>query len=839
MIQSIRLKNFRKHENLTLEFDPKFNLLHGRNNSGKTTIFYAIEYCLFGGVRGFKKIAQLAKFQENAVGVELKLKGKDGNIYKLQRMHKLEGEKRSANGFFTLKKIISDDKEKYVLASDFGNREEELSLKLLEILGISKRFFETGIHFAQGEISDIITGDRKLDIVFGIKTATALSNIFRRRALDFEKEVKVLDTFEAIIKQAKQEKKEYQTKLKTKQEKQNNLSSEIDQENNKLTQLQDFKNNSEAITEAVKLLEAANKKIEGSKIKLDMIKKELEETREEFGSMEKLESKYSDLSQKVKDLQEKIKEKEEEINQFQENVQKNEKRIIELTTLQKQKKDLLEEKDSLLEDYDSKKDLEERLEKVEAEHKELNEILENLEKDLANIQQFFRTIEGEKGNIHGILERRKSNKGKPKCIYCGQPIDASKISSEIEEYQSKLKNLQEKIKAQEKRQEKLEESISQSREAEKDSYEEYIKINNTIKKINELEDKITNSFEKDIGKQLKKANIDKKEQTSKLEQEKQNLASIKEEYKKKEKRLNEVDSLIKRNEKQNKKLEEIQKEEEKAEGLFAEKKEDFVQLLETIKDKLNKYLKGLDDGDPFIKPLQELIKEIENYKKNQSYEAATQLREHFNELIIQKLSETSSTLKHLEEQKTQLLRDLEEIKKQIKRLDKKIASNEKKVQILRFKEKLAEKYRNFQEIFKDTQEIIRNNVSTALEERILDYHRLLSSEDEFESIHIDNEDYSLSITPKGMDPKNYYPAWVYEGGGYKLLLGLSYKLSLSELISKSSFLLIDEPTEFIDANNRENLLSNISSLAETTQVILITHQNVDKIECDNKIELKK
>ncbi|MBD3214843.1 MAG: hypothetical protein GF311_19685 [Candidatus Lokiarchaeota archaeon] len=193
----------------------------------------------------------------------------------------------------------------------------------------------------------------------------------------------------------------------------------------------------------------------------------------------------------------------------------------------------------------------------------------------------------------------------------------------------------------------------------------------------------------------------------------------------------------------------------------------------------------------------------------------------------------------MEDQRLQIINDLEEIKEQIKRLDRNIANNEKKISILKIKKELSEKYRNFQDIFKETQQIIRDGVSTALEEKILEYQQLLSPEDEFEKIHIDNEDYSLSITPKGVDIVESFPAWVYEGGGYKLLLGLSYKFSLSELISQAPFLLIDEPTEFIDAYTRESLLSNICSIAEKTQVLLITHQDVDKILCDNRIELKK
>ncbi|MHA1456226.1 MAG: AAA family ATPase [Promethearchaeota archaeon] len=116
MIESIRLKSFRKHEDMSLEFDEKFNLIHGRNNAGKTTVFFAIEYCLFGGVLGFKKISQLTSFKSKTIGVELIFRSRNGDRFKLQRMHKLVGKTLAAKGFFTLKKlgILETEKKPYL-----------------------------------------------------------------------------------------------------------------------------------------------------------------------------------------------------------------------------------------------------------------------------------------------------------------------------------------------------------------------------------------------------------------------------------------------------------------------------------------------------------------------------------------------------------------------------------------------------------------------------------------------------------------------------------------------------------------------------------------------------
>jgi len=839
MIEALTLKNFRKHKKLSLELDPQFNLLHGRNNSGKTTIFYAIEYCLFGSVRGFKKISQLAKFKNNSVGVELIFKGKNGADYKLQRMHELKGKNRSARGDFTLKKITSDGEEKYLLASDFGNREDELSLKLLEILGISKRFFETGLHFAQGEISDILRGDKKLDIVFGIKTATALAKIFKRRALDFEKEVESLDTFETIVEEAKKEKAEYQTKLKKKQEKENTLNLKIEKERNTAKQLQNFKESSNTISKAVKSVEKAKETVKETTIKVEMIQKEIKEHMEKLGKGKDIENKYSALTEELSKLNEKVVEKEKAIKTIQAKIQKSENKQVELKTLKKQKDELSKEKESLIKEHGTEEHLKKESKEIKKKETTIKKKIKEIENEQVELQEFFRTAERKKGNIKGILERRELNKDNQKCEYCGAPIDSEKISTEIEEYKKKLEELELKIENDEEKKKKLKEEIVKLREEEKVIYQKSLEITNLMDRINDLKNKIDTKFEKDLDQQLKELKTEVQTQTAELESYQKDLTSLMENQKEKQRECDKIESIIKRKEELNEKLNKTNEEKEIAEKMLSKEKENLLFTLGTITGEIKPYIKELNEEDQFFTELQTILDAIESFKDNPSLEAAIKLKEDFNELIITKISEKKSALSHLKEQMSQVTKDLEETKDQIKRLDKKIAANEKKVEILSFKKELSEKYRKYQGIFKETQEIIRNNVSSALEERILKFHNIMSTEEEFEHVYVDNEDYSLSVTPKGMGNNDIYPAWVYEGGGHKLLLGLAYKFSLSELIGKSSFLLIDEPTEFIDVSNRKSLLSNISSIAENTQILLITHQDVDKIVCNNKIKFEK
>ena len=69
-IQTIRLRNFRRYEDETVELRDGLNFLEGENNAGKTSVLYAIEYALFGRV-GSLVASSLMRPKTRTVGVEL------------------------------------------------------------------------------------------------------------------------------------------------------------------------------------------------------------------------------------------------------------------------------------------------------------------------------------------------------------------------------------------------------------------------------------------------------------------------------------------------------------------------------------------------------------------------------------------------------------------------------------------------------------------------------------------------------------------------------------------------------------------------------------------------
>jgi exonuclease SbcC len=188
MIEQLRLRNFRRYRDATLRFEAGVNFIEGRNNVGKTSLFYAIEYALFGRVENFKTIRSLMQPGKRSLGVELVFQGQKSGKYRLQRMHQLPAKsKKTLEGHFTLKEIL-DDGERYLLASDFGDTEDKLALKMQELTGLTRRLFSIALHMRQGEIPQILEGAKQLDIVLGVTAASMAEDELRQMALELEKE---------------------------------------------------------------------------------------------------------------------------------------------------------------------------------------------------------------------------------------------------------------------------------------------------------------------------------------------------------------------------------------------------------------------------------------------------------------------------------------------------------------------------------------------------------------------------------------------------------------------------------------------------------------------------
>ncbi|MGC4119424.1 MAG: AAA family ATPase [Myxococcales bacterium] len=211
MLESLRLKGFRRYADERLSFEPGVCFIDGENNAGKTTLFLAIEYALFGTAGAIRSPMALLQPGAGGLGVELVFTGRGGKRYRLQRIHVKPPKARTKLvGHFTLKELVArgpgeTPEERYLLSSDFQDHEDALALKLSEITGISRRVFDLAVHVRQGEVAAILDGSPGLDIALGITAAVASGEELRALSLLDEEAAAALPAIKASLEHAEKE----------------------------------------------------------------------------------------------------------------------------------------------------------------------------------------------------------------------------------------------------------------------------------------------------------------------------------------------------------------------------------------------------------------------------------------------------------------------------------------------------------------------------------------------------------------------------------------------------------------------------------------------------------
>ncbi len=84
-INSVHLKNYRKHEDERVEFTDGINLLIGKNGSGKSSILEAIGLAMFGANTRTGKLQDAVTLGKKRGSIEIEFEGNDGIVYVLKR----------------------------------------------------------------------------------------------------------------------------------------------------------------------------------------------------------------------------------------------------------------------------------------------------------------------------------------------------------------------------------------------------------------------------------------------------------------------------------------------------------------------------------------------------------------------------------------------------------------------------------------------------------------------------------------------------------------------------------------------------------------------------------
>ncbi len=782
MIESIRLRNFRRFDDQTLNFRPGVNLIEGVNNAGKSTILYAIEYALFGHVRGFKTKSSYTRRGEKDAGVELIIKGRDENHYRLLRVHKLSKKNnRVSSSHFTLKRIGSEEEEgeEYILSSDFGNTEEQLALKVREITGISRRLFEVTVSARQGGMPDILRGSSSLDIVLGATAAEALSQAFKDRKRTLEKDLSQMPILEALLEKLEQEQKQLGDEIQKVSEEKKKVSAEQKALKKSLAEADTTARTFAKLDKVRDDWDRAEKDILVTKTSLDDIKvqlkakrykgditpwvKDLDDAKEAFSvsktDLRATRTKGGRASKKVADKQQKL------------------GNLV--GQLQTYTKALSIGLDELFEQAKSA----ELLEDIEKEMKDAKNELKVQENDLKKLRH-------ERGDLEGRASRRKSVVGEHNCEYCGAELDPAKVAQELKELETSLSELDKKEKKTSTAISRLEKRVVQ------------------IEKKRALsEAKATVEEVSEAKELLKSAQVENDEIQSSLESLIRMESEAKTQVDENQKSLDDIQDLAKRESK-------LGKDHGQAIAKLDGSKAELVKLL----GKLDKLVKSKSKSEL----MQSIGERLALIVKKECKEFPSELRE-IDQFVREMQTEFRVKLDQSSSRISELASREEDLKDRSMTLDADITETSIKLDRLVQAKKHTEKYNELADGFKAVQESIRENASKNLSESSLAFHKQMFPETEVERLKIRPEDYSMEIAPAGWDET--VPVTVYQGGGMQLLLGLSYRLAIGDFLNGVPFLFADEPTYGADSENRKRVISSFEDISISNQTLLVTHQS--------------
>ncbi|MCZ6155520.1 SMC family ATPase [Campylobacter ureolyticus] len=776
-LTKLTLKNFKKYAYEEFDFSDGITGIVGKNGSGKSTIFDAISFALFGYLKNKKELVKNSNADENE-SVEVKLDFLIGSdAYIVIRT-------------YTGKNLISKDsiyKNDNPIASDTSSVNEEI----LNLIKMNRKIFENTVFARQKDLitlSEGSTQDRKkmMRKLLGLEKLDTITENLQKEIKDLSSQIGIISVLSddektkmsENIKKHKDENDAINKEIEELCKEKNKLKNRYIEINKELLELKDIKNSED--------------KINTYKNQIQNYEKELKDLKNKQNSLQNLKQyndDYNELEQKIKQLNE-LKSKNSIKNEKEKNFnnQKN--------NLDSQQKNLKLKKEEIKKIIKNYKILNKNYDNNEEKLKDLSEKIKGIDKDINTAEErinvakeAIQKAETQKDNIQKIGKNAS-------CPTCSRPLQ-DEYDGVISSLTKTINDLsQNKISDERKNIEKYQSELK-SVEEEKNNIEKEIKDHDAKK--NELEKGLLN-YNKD----------------------KENIIKIKNEIKTLNEEL-EVFKNINYDENYHNKVIENQKK-------LEPKKDEYITTLEVIK--------GIPKVEGVIKDLNSKISE-ENNKLLGIQENNSSLKydeKEFNNKNLEK-EELEEKIKELDKKTDDKNKDLNnntKILSQIEADEKNNIKNEEKKEELINKKDINDKIKNFLEKFKT---YINSTISPRISTIASDMFSKITNK-KYDLIEIDNDfDFFIYDEGKKYDIKRFSGGEIDLAN---LVIRIAISEVAAELngINTTEFLAFDEIFGSQDEERREGILNAFNAIKEKySQVFLISHEQDIKDAFENIIEL--
>ena len=442
-LDTLKLINFKTYQNSNFTFTPGHNVILGENGAGKSSIFEAITYSLFGCVPG-KTIASLIRHDKNRMEVTLDFSINDES--------------------FTVERIATRSSSSALLTEKHGKRIAEKAKAVNEEIGkkigVGQRVFSNVVYIPQGQISAIASerpSERRelFDKILGYHLYKKTSDRLRVIEKSTEQSISAINERLRDMNEGIQKKESIEIDLEVLENEMVSLQKDLVELEPKL------KNNSDIFEK----MNNEREKIDQIKERIRTRENEIQKRQESLIDINKalknsLKKPIPDETKGVLDLK---KEMELQLNHLEMTIEKIEKKVekgkkIEsiLNELNKQRKDLLNQ----ISDIESKKKTitSTTLDQTEKEKSECLKLIKKRQEHLTEVQSTVTSLKSQKMKEKELLKIIKTTK-KRNCPLCGQKIDDSHIKKIAKEKEKIISELNNQGKSLTKEKQKLKEEL--------------------------------------------------------------------------------------------------------------------------------------------------------------------------------------------------------------------------------------------------------------------------------------------------------------------------------------------------------------------------------------------
>jgi DNA repair exonuclease SbcCD ATPase subunit len=793
-IEELNLVNFRKFKNETVKFSENLNLIQGKNNAGKSSIFYAIYFALTGDAFNFRSPKEYINFDSNKMEVELHFTVQNKQYVIKSAYSQANG--RTEYGIFTRK---NGKPASVIESTEVGSRVGEVKDQIFATTGLDKKTIENVTYAAQQKFLQKIEGGssqkQAMDYIFDVKTVDALSEQAEQIISEKQSSLDQMDDLRSRKKNLSEEADEMRSDIKTKKnQKISGIENQIEKSEKQLKSLKQDK-------------KSLKKELEAKKDLLELKQKIQEKTKEKNRYQEQTDDLQSRFDTEISEAVEKIREKKEktkaDFDEADEKVEELEEAEERKSSIQNKINILetrLETKNSEKEKLAGKKqEHQNRFEKLKSSvrtrcsEKEIELSKTAVENQMEQTQEKLSSQRSRLGEEKARLEDLKHTHKEGKCEVCGREIQSE------DSYEQRIESKKDAVKSLETKVEELEDRLEDLKKLQSDFA--------TLHENKEQRKSLTTSIEE------LQEDIDGLQQ--KRDSKKSDLKQLREETPDKE--LNEVKDRRNKLREKHTELEQKLKEAEKAE----EKLDKKNQKISELEEQINKMESRKSDLEP----------------DHASEQEVEQLREKHSD----KKSKINGVKEKIKQSRKRLNEQEEELNNKENKLEKKEDKLDKVKEELSELEELESKLGRVEEAFEaysNAESEIRENKVKLLESKVFKWYQELAANHEFKSLSIDSDDYRLKGVPANADRQ--YSISDYQGGGQTTLTALAYQLALADMTGTNNFMMIDEPTDATDSQNRESLLEMIhKAVSQFSQILLITHHGVGKEKASSIIQVEK